>query len=104
MRIQFAVEGGFAVFPGLARPVSIDVDDLPGTSAAALRDAVERSRFFDRAEPAPVSGGADMRQYTVTVEDAGRSRTLTIPDSVDDAALQTLLRLLEDQRRNAIKR
>ena len=100
MRIEFRVDGGFAVFPGLARPVSIDVDALPDDDANRLRDAIASCRYFDRPEPA-ASPAPDMRCYEVTVEDGGRQRTLSIPESDDDADLKRLIGLLEDQRNGA---
>lgn len=101
MKIVFRVDGGFAVFPGLARPVTIDVDSLPAADAAQLRAAVDRSRFFDRAEPTAQAPAPDMRHYEVTVEDGAKSRTLTIPESTADADLKSLVALLEQQRGGA---
>ncbi len=104
MKIRFSVDGGFAALPGLARPVEIDVDSLPAAQASRLRACVDRSRFFDRAEPVVVAkgkGAADLRQYVVTVEDGGRRRTLTIPESDDDADLVALVDALQEQRRSA---
>lgn len=99
MKIAFRVDGGFAVFPGLARPVTIDVDDLPDAEAKRLRAAVDACRFFDRPEPAVQKGASpDMRTYDVTVEDGGRSRALSIPESDGDADLKSLVALLEEQR------
>ena len=99
VRITFAVDGGFAVFPGLARPVTIDVDGSP--DADALKALVERSDFFDREEPRAVAarGAADERRYVVTVDDGSRSRTLTIPESTDDASLKSLVGALDDRAR-----
>jgi hypothetical protein len=105
MKIRFRVDGGFAVFPGLARPVTIDVDSLPAADAEGLRAAVGKCRFFDRAEPAATKQALpDLRRYEVTVEDGTRSRTLTIPETDDDADLKALIGLLQEQRTNALRR
>lgn len=103
MRIQFSVDGGFAVFPGLSRPVSFDVDSLPAAQANALRAVIDKSGFFARTDSSapPARGAADQRKYTVTVEDGIRRRSLVIPESTDDPDLQALVRLLEEQRRHA---
>lgn len=101
MRITFSVDGGFAVFPGLSRPMSFDVDDLPAPQAAALRDAVGRSDFFARDDSRALvpPGSADVREYTITIEDGIRRRSLVVPETVEQPDLKTLLRLLDDQRR-----
>ncbi|MEO8936969.1 MAG: protealysin inhibitor emfourin [Burkholderiaceae bacterium] len=104
MQIQFSIDGGFAVFPGLARPVTIDVDSLPAAEAATLRAAVAKADFFGRAEPAVAGGGADTQTYVVAIDDGGRTRTLRIPESDHDPDLAALVGLLDERRRSALKR
>lgn len=105
MQIQFSIDGGFAAIPGLARPVTIDVDSLPAAAAGALRAAVAKTDYFARAEAAPAAAGAaDMRTYVVTVDDGGRSRTLRIPESDHDPDLAALVGILDEHRRAALGR
>jgi hypothetical protein len=105
MQIQFSIDGGFAAIPGLARPVTIDVDSLPAAAAGALRAAVAKTDFFARPEPAPAAGGsADMRTYVVTVDDGGSSRTLRLPESEHDPDVAALVGVLDEHRRAALKR
>ena len=102
MKIEFRMDGGFAVFPGLARPFTIAVDDLPQAEASRLREAIASCRFFERPEPNAASGAApDMRRYEITVDDGKRSRTLSIPESDGDPDLRSLIALLEEQRDSA---
>ena len=102
MKIRYRLDGGFAAFPGLAKPQDIDVDGLPADAAARLRAAVDRSAFFTRAAPAAAaSRAADMRRYEVTIDDGDRTRTLTIPETTDDPSLKGLVAALEAQRRSA---
>ena len=103
MRITFSVDGGFAVFPGLARPVSFEVDDLPADEACALRSVVEQSRFFarDDASVAEPPGSADVRKYVITIEDGIRRRSLVVPETVAEPDLKALLPLLDAQRQAA---
>ena len=103
MKIEFRVDGGFAAFPGLARPVTIDVDTLPDDDAKRVRDAVDACRFFDRAESSS-HAAPDMRRYEITVDDDGRHRTLSVPESDDDAGLRALVTLLEAQRNATLRR
>ena len=81
MRVQFQSEGGLAVFPGLQKLISIDVDALPASDANRLRQLVRAASFFDL--PAhigtPPRGAADMREYTLTIEDGGRRHTVVAP-------------------------
>ena len=102
MRITFQVDGGFAVFPGLSRPVSFDVDDLPCTEAIALRSVVARSDFFarDDSSASPFTGIADVRRYVVTIESGIERRSLVIRETIEEPQLRQLLRLLDDARRS----
>ncbi len=101
MRITFSIDGGFAVFPGLARPVSFDVDALPADAAAAIRSAVANSDFFalDDSSAFQTPGAADARKYAITIEDGIHRRSLVVPETVAEPALKTLLHLLDEQRR-----
>lgn len=99
MRIHFRVDGGFAVFPGLSRPSCIDLDTLPADEAGRWRSLVERSRFFERPALPAAAPCADGRSYAITVEADGRSRTLTLPDTIDDPDLCALIRSLNERQR-----
>jgi hypothetical protein len=101
MRVQFQSEGGLAFFPGLQRPISIDVDALPASDADRLRQLVRAANFF--ALPAhigtPPPGAADMRTYTLTIEDGGQHHTVRIAEPITDATLQELVEALQAQAR-----
>ena len=101
MRVQFQSEGGLAVFPGLQKLISIDVDALPASDANRLRQLVRAASFFDL--PAhigtPPRGAADMREYTLTIEDGGRRHTVRVAEPITDATLQELVDALQTQAR-----
>lgn len=101
MRITFSIDGGFAVFPGLSRPLSFEVDDLPAAQAGALRAAIGKSDFFalDDSSVYQTPGSADVRKYTITIEDGIRRRSLVVPETVEQPDLKDLLHLLDAQRR-----
>ena len=99
MRIRLQSEGGFGYFPGLDEPVIVDTADLPSDEAAGLESLVAAADFFDKPERigAPPPGAADLRRYTITVEDGdGRSHTVEVTDPVEDLAL---LALIDSMRR-----
>jgi hypothetical protein len=93
MIIQFKQEGGLASFPGLNHPVVIDTDKLPPAESSELREAVDRSLFFDRpdrvGEASP--GAADYREYTITVEDGPRRHSVHLVEPIADPLLQALV-------------
>ena len=100
MRVEFATSGGIAYFPGLARPVGIEADQLPEADARKLDDLVAASRFFDQpaqVEGSKASGAADYRQYTITIDQGPRHHTLTITEPIEDPDLRQLVRFLEAQ-------
>ena len=112
MRIAWSVDGGFAVFPGLAGPFALDTGTLPPDDAARVAALVDAARFFDRPSPSPAPpSGCDARRYRVTIDDGVRHRTLEFADdggddSGDDsgaaaaaASLHALLDLLRSLRR-----
>jgi hypothetical protein len=101
MRVQFQTQGGIAYIPGLQKPITIDVDALPEADASRLRQLVSAVRFFDlptRIGSSP-RGAADMRQYTITIEDGGRHHTVRVAEPVTDPALQEILDTLRAQGR-----
>lgn len=93
MRIQVEREGGFAYIPGLSGPTTVDTASLPADEAAALEAAVARTDFSAEAAlaAAPAPGSADHRTVTVTVEDGGASRSISVADPVEDPALRSLV-------------
>ena len=100
MLVVFATSGGIAYFPGLARPVVVETDQLPEADARRLDDLVAASRFFD--QPAQVegrlrSGAADYRQHTITIDQGTRHHTLTITEPIEDPDLRQLVSFLEAQ-------
>jgi hypothetical protein len=101
MRVQFQSEGGVAFFPGLQKPISIDVDALSASDADRLRQLVRAANFFDL--PAHIGtaprGAADMRTYTLTIEDGGQRHTVRVTEPITDDTLQALVGALQRQVR-----
>lgn len=99
MRVQLKTEGGLAHFPGLSAPVIIESSVLPDAEAQTLESLVEAVQFF--ALPAQFSasrrGAADVRHYTITIEDKGQSHTVRVVEPVDNPDMQRLLGYLQEQ-------
>ncbi|MFD8493043.1 protealysin inhibitor emfourin [Amycolatopsis sp. NPDC059657] len=101
MRITFESDGGFAVFPALQRPMTIDTADLPPATATELENLVRVAR--EQPQPASVSptAGADQITHLVTVEDDdGGEHSLRLTEPVMDEAVQALIERLSELRRN----
>lgn len=105
MRLKFQTEGGVASFPGLRAPVEIDTGELRGEEAAELVRCVEEAHFFQRPESPeePPPGAADLRLYTVEVEEGARSHTVRVYEPIGDPALRALVDAL-DARAKALRR
>ena len=103
MRITLQTEGGFAAFPGLNRPITVESAGLPEPEAAEAARLVQDARFFARPAEvsAPTPGAADFRQYTITVEDNGRRHSVQLVDPIQDPALRALVQFLQRQRPKA---
>jgi hypothetical protein len=100
MRVELQTEGGMAYFPGLSKPVVVDSSDLPKEQAARLQQLIDSTHFFDlpAASRSVPKGAADIRRYTIKVEDGRRRRTVRLNDPVEDTRLQALIDFLQDQR------
>lgn len=100
MVINFESGGGFAHFPGLSRPVRIDTEELTPEQADHLKGLVERARFFEQPAEvgAPPPGAADLRSYTITVEDGDRRHKVRTSDALADPALRDLVEHLRAQQ------
>jgi hypothetical protein len=98
--INFESEGGFAHFPGLSRPVRIDTAELAPEQAERLTGLVERARFFEQPHEvgAPPPGAADLRSYTITVQDGDRTHTVRTSDALADPALRDLVEHLRSRQ------
>src|SRR5262245_46430756 len=103
MRISFKMEGGFAAIPRLSQPMVVDTATLPAEPRAEIERLMAASHFFDKsaASGAPRPGAADVRAYTITVEDSGRSHTLRLTDPIEDQAMSELVDWLRARRRSA---
>ena len=101
MRIEFKMEGGLAHFPGLARPMCIDSEQLSQEELAELEGLVEKVRFFElpSSSPPPAKGAADYYTYTVTLEAGGRRKTVRLTDPIEDPNLQRLITALRAKAR-----
>jgi hypothetical protein len=99
MRIEFKTEGGFAYFPGLNKPVTIDSDELPEQEAGELRQMLQAARFFELPKRVGKISpqAADVKQYKVTIKDKKASHTVQMTDLTDDPYLQKLLSFLKSK-------
>ena len=88
MRIEFSQAGGIAYFPGLNKPITIEVDQLNAKTAEELKRLVDASHFFDlpAAIGVPAKGMADYQFYTLAISDSHRQNTVRILLSVEDPA------------------
>ncbi|MDQ3659339.1 MAG: hypothetical protein M3338_06655 [Actinomycetota bacterium] len=95
MRVEFKTEGGFAYFPGLNQPVTIDTGELFAQEADELERLMEAARFFDLPETsAPRRGVADGRRYTISVSSPEHSHAVHVDDPIEDANIQALVDFL----------
>jgi hypothetical protein len=101
VKIEFSTTGGVAFFPGLATPVRIDTDELPGDRRSKLEQLVADARFFELPAEAPPRRGADYQTHTIVISDGARRHLVRVVDPVADPALRALIQALrhEAQRR-----
>ena len=105
MRVTFKTEGGVAHFPGLARPVCIDTEDLSPDEAQELEQRVRDARLFEADGAAAGRGAAarDARCHTITVEEGEDRRTARVCDPAKNPEVGSLVSLLEAHRRRTLR-
>lgn len=101
MRIQFKTEGGFAHFPGLSRPTTINSEDLPPAEARRLQKLVQAIDTTGQKESAAT--GADYQSYTIQIETAEESYTVRASEPVADPSLQELVDFLRGKMREQLR-
>jgi hypothetical protein len=100
MRLRLEQSGGFAAIPGLSTPVELDTTGLSRDESATLEGLVHRTGILEGAVRS-VSGpaaGADLREYTLTVEDGGAATTVHLRDPITDNAVAALVEHLQSHR------
>ena len=100
MRVELQTEGGIAFFPGLNKPIVLNSNDLSKAQSDQLQQLLDSTRFFElpAASRSVPKGAADMRRYTITIEDGRRRRTVRLVDPIEDTHLQALIEFLQKQR------
>jgi hypothetical protein len=100
VRIRLSAEGGFAYLPGLQKPITVDLDELPAAESAALRQLLEKADFFEL--PARVggtaAGAADMREFTIDVDSGDRRHSVKVSETAASPALIALIDRLQAQK------
>jgi hypothetical protein len=97
MKINFEMNGGFAYFPALSGPFTIDTAQIDPIAANQLESLVQKSHFFEQPAQAGtmLKGAADYRTYTITVNDGSRVHTIQLTDPITDTNLQQLVSQLQ---------
>ena len=99
MRAILERTGGFA---GMRLTATADTDMLSDTDAEQLRQLVNGANFFALPELiVPQQPQPDRFQYTVTIEDEGRTHTVTASEAAIPASMRPLTDFLARQGRRA---
>jgi hypothetical protein len=96
MRIALGIEGGFASFPGLRRPTTIDTDALPEPERTQVCALVDAARFFTAADAPAGTPIPDARTYLLEIDDGARRRQLRLCEPVRDPAMAELVARVRD--------
>jgi hypothetical protein len=90
---------GAAYFPGLAKPVAIDLTALDATEAARLQKLAEDAHFFDQPATVgtPAPGAADYRYEVLSIDDGARQHTVRALVPIADPALRELFEAVGGQ-------
>jgi len=102
LEIRLESDGGFAYFPGLDQPVTVDTAKLAAEEAVLLESLVSTADFFEKPAElnAPKPGAADYRRYSIAVQDGERSHTVIVVEPVHDAAIKALIDYLRSHHKD----
>lgn len=97
MKITIETSGGFASFPALSKPVTVDTETIDSELGRELETLVGDAAFFD--QPALIDttkkGAADYQTYAVTVQDGPRAHTVRLTDPLTEPSLMQLVSRLQ---------
>ncbi len=96
MIVTVQVDGGFAFFPKLNAPKTVDTERLPAEEKNRIETLVKEAHVWDISEvlSEPPRHAADVQTFVVTVRDGDRVREVRAAEPVTDAGLASLLDFL----------
>ena len=94
MRIGFRSDGGIAFIPGLSRPTSFTLEELPAEDRFHLEKLLEEARFFTLPAQVGSPPGPDRRSYDVTVQTENTSHSVRFTEPIPDPAQSALVTFL----------
>jgi hypothetical protein len=97
MIVSFERSGGFT---GRELKIGFNSEELPEADRNQLEQLVNSADFFDLPkEIEPARPGADVFQFTITVEDGRRTHTVAFEQTATPKSLQPLLQWLQNRAR-----
>jgi len=102
MLITLQSQGGIAFFPRLNQPRVIDTASLAATERSKIESLIQAVHFFTLPTVIGTKprGAADLREYTITVEDGAHSHAVHITEPIQNPDLEALIRALRDATKN----
>lgn len=93
LEVEVHDEGGLAYFPGLSRPLALDLSQLGAAETAELRQLIEAAGFFGLPARlgAVTRGAADQQRTVLSIGLDGRRHTVSVLRPAADEALRALL-------------
>ncbi|WP_330216261.1 protealysin inhibitor emfourin [Pseudomonas sp. AM8] len=92
MQISIKENGGPAVFPGLTKPRTVELNTLPEPDQQELRQLIEASNFFQLPQSTtPEPGNPGQVHYTLTVKEGQQEHTVCVLAPVKSQALDGLV-------------
>jgi emfourin len=102
MRVRIRRDGGLAHFPGLAEPVTLDIDALPPERRAEFEQALRGARAA--SSPPAAASARDMVHYVIEVDDGATHQTFRVSDPPADPSLAALVAFARRTAREAADR
>jgi hypothetical protein len=97
MRVELKISGGFAQFPGLARPLVLQASALSDDAAARLRGLCKAATAeAARHRIAPAESIPDGRAYRLTIADEAGTREIACADPLAEGPLTELIEFVRE--------
>lgn len=93
MYIELSQTGGVSHFPGLSKPVTLDIDLLAEAEQTELRRLIDAAQFFNLPDTlgTPAPGAADYQYIILTIVDGKHQRTVRVLVPVENVPLRELI-------------
>lgn len=98
MHVKLMISGGLVYSGDIGHPMELDSEKLARSDAERLEKLVADAHFFELPARDPMSvPPLDARSYDLTIEKAGKARSVRLIDPVEEPTLHALIEFVKQR-------